>query len=64
MRDVTDKLLTEGIASFQKSFDGLLAGLEKRVAVLADAKRQGASDGEAVGAAEAAGAPAQPAVSA
>ena len=31
---VTDKLLTEGLASFQKSFDGLLAGLEHRVASL------------------------------
>ncbi len=30
MNDVTDTLLTEGLASFQKSFDSLLAGLEKK----------------------------------
>ena len=30
MRDVTDKLLADGIASFQKSFDGLVAGLESK----------------------------------
>jgi hypothetical protein len=35
MRDVTDKLLIEGIASFQKSFDELLAGLEAKVGSLA-----------------------------
>ena len=35
MREVTDKLLTEGIASFQKSFDGLLANLGKRMEALA-----------------------------
>jgi transaldolase len=34
MPDVTDKLLVDGIASFQKSFDGLLANLEKRLAQL------------------------------
>ena len=39
MRDVTDKLLVDGIASFQKSFDGLLAELEQRVASLAAAVR-------------------------
>jgi hypothetical protein len=39
MRAVTDQLLVEGIASFQKSFDGLLAGLERRVASLAAAAR-------------------------
>ena len=39
MREVTDKLLAEGIASFQKSFDGLLGGLEQRVASLAAAVR-------------------------
>lgn len=39
MREVTDKLLADGIASFQKSFDGLLAGLEQRVASLATAVR-------------------------
>jgi transaldolase len=30
MRDVTDKLLTDGLASFQKSFDTLLAGLRDK----------------------------------
>jgi transaldolase len=30
MKDVTDKLLSEGLASFQKSFDSLTAGLEKK----------------------------------
>ena len=30
MSDVTDQLLREGIASFQKSFDSLLAGLERK----------------------------------
>ena len=30
MSDVTDKLLTEGLASFQKSFDTLLAGLRDK----------------------------------
>ena len=30
MDDVTDKLLADGLASFQKSFDTLLAGLEKK----------------------------------
>ena len=35
MRDVTDKLLTDGLASFQKSFDGLLANIEKKMAALA-----------------------------
>jgi transaldolase len=34
MREVTDKLLSEGLASFQKSFDSLLAGLEKKSAAL------------------------------
>ena len=38
MTAVTDKLLSEGIASFQKSFDGLLARLERRVADLAGAR--------------------------
>jgi transaldolase len=32
---VTDKLLTDGIASFQKSFDGLLAGLAHKTLALA-----------------------------
>lgn len=31
MKDVTDKLLTEGLASFQKSFDTLLAGLRDKM---------------------------------
>ena len=30
MKEVTDKLLTEGLASFQKSFDSLIAGLERK----------------------------------
>ena len=34
MQDVTDKLLREGLASFQKSFDSLIAGLEKKSAAL------------------------------
>jgi transaldolase len=34
MRDVTDKLLADGIASFQKSFDELIAGLESKVGSL------------------------------
>jgi transaldolase len=37
MREVTDKLLVEGLASFQKSFDGLLANLERKQAQLAAA---------------------------
>ncbi|MDB4887590.1 MAG: Transaldolase [Gemmatimonadetes bacterium] len=32
--DVTDKLLTEGLASFQKSFDTLSAGLQKKTDAL------------------------------
>jgi transaldolase len=35
MPEVTEKLLVEGLASFQKSFDGLLAGIEKKMASLA-----------------------------
>jgi transaldolase len=35
MREVTDKLLADGIASFQKSFDGLLAQLERRLSAMA-----------------------------
>jgi transaldolase len=35
MREVTDKLLADGIASFQKSFDELIAGLESKVGSLA-----------------------------
>jgi len=34
MTDVTDKLLADGLASFQKSFDTLIAGLEKKAAAL------------------------------
>jgi transaldolase len=30
MKEVTDKLLSEGIASFTKSFDTLLAGLKDK----------------------------------
>ena len=35
INEVTDKLLAEGIASFQKSFDGLLENIEKRMGALA-----------------------------
>jgi transaldolase len=35
MKDVTEKLLVEGIATFQKSFDELIAGLETKVGSLA-----------------------------
>jgi transaldolase len=34
MKDVTTKLLVDGIASFQKSFDTLLSGLEKKTKAL------------------------------
>jgi len=34
MASVTAKLLTEGLASFQKSFDTLIAGLERKTASL------------------------------
>jgi transaldolase len=34
MRDVTAKLLTDGLASFQKSFETLLVGLEKKTKAL------------------------------
>jgi len=34
LRDVTDKLLRDGLASFQKSFDSLIAGLERKSATL------------------------------
>jgi transaldolase len=30
MQDVTDKLLADGLASFQKSFDSLITGIEKK----------------------------------
>ena len=37
MDDVTDKLLTDGIAAFEKSLDGLLAGVDdKREAIITD----------------------------
>ncbi|MDQ6716888.1 MAG: transaldolase [Gemmatimonadota bacterium] len=39
MREVTDKLLVEGIASFQKSFDELLAGIQAKVGSLAPGKK-------------------------
>lgn len=35
LKEVTDKLLVDGIASFQKSFDELIAGLESKVGSLA-----------------------------
>jgi transaldolase len=35
MEEVTAKLLKDGLASFQKSFDSLLGGLEKKTAALA-----------------------------
>jgi transaldolase len=44
MRDVTDKLLVDGLASFQKSFESLIAGVERkldsRVRMAAGGKRQ------------------------
>jgi transaldolase len=33
-REVTDKLLVDGLASFQKSFDSLIAGLERKTKTL------------------------------
>jgi len=41
--DVTAKLLREGLASFQKSFDTLLAGLERKLASLRGASGVGAA---------------------
>ena len=38
MKDVTDKLLTDGLASFQKSFDSLTAGIETKMSALTAAK--------------------------
>ena len=35
MKEVTEKLLVDGIASFQKSFDELIAGLDAKVGSLA-----------------------------
>ena len=44
LSEVTDQLLIEGLASFQKSFDSLLAGIETKTAALArkraDARQQ------------------------
>ncbi|HEX6630729.1 MAG TPA: transaldolase [Gemmatimonadaceae bacterium] len=37
LADVTDKLLVDGLASFQKSFESLLGGLERKMAALATA---------------------------
>ncbi|MDQ3243910.1 MAG: transaldolase [Gemmatimonadota bacterium] len=34
MREVTDKLLVDGLASFQKSFDSLIAGIERKLSQL------------------------------
>jgi transaldolase len=34
---VTDKLLADGLASFQKSFDTLVAGIEQKTAALGHA---------------------------
>lgn len=39
MKSVTDKLLADGLASFQKSFDTLLAGLESKMSRLGTAIR-------------------------
>ncbi|MGK2962422.1 MAG: transaldolase [Gemmatimonadaceae bacterium] len=38
MRDVTDTLLVEGLASFQKSFDSLTAGIERKMSQLSGLK--------------------------
>jgi hypothetical protein len=35
MREVTDKLLADGLASFQKSWDTMLAGLANKTRVVA-----------------------------
>jgi transaldolase len=35
VKDVTEKLLVDGIASFQKSFDELIGGLEAKIGSLA-----------------------------
>lgn len=34
MKEVTDKLLLDGLASFQKSFDSLISGIEKKMSQL------------------------------
>lgn len=41
MREVTDKLLAEGLASFQKSFDSLIQGLERKALALGTALVRG-----------------------
>ncbi len=38
MKDVTDKLLVDGLASFQKSFDSLTAGIERKMSLLSAQK--------------------------
>ena len=38
MKDVTNKLLVDGLASFQKSFDSLTAGIERKMSSLTAAK--------------------------
>jgi transaldolase len=38
MKEVTDKLLVDGLASFQKSFDSLTAGIERKMGALATSK--------------------------
>ena len=38
IRDVTDKLLADGLASFQKSFDTLIAGIERKTSQLTAGK--------------------------
>jgi transaldolase len=38
MKDVTDKLLVDGLASFQKSFDSLSAGIERKMSQLTATK--------------------------
>lgn len=38
MKDVTDKLLSDGLASFQKSFDSLTSGIERKMGALAASK--------------------------
>ena len=38
MKDVTDKLLVDGLASFQKSFESLTAGIERKMSSLAATK--------------------------
>ena len=38
MREVTDKLLVDGLASFQKSFDSLTEGIERKMSQLSAAK--------------------------